>query len=93
LGDNWFIPPRGRPAHHSRPGSGNVGSPRPSGPPTEAKEKKGAGLAWSARSMGGTGAPPASGVYRSRGAAAPRPRKKPGFSEKPGFYVMRRASV
>jgi len=38
----------GRPAHHSRPGSGSVGSPRPSGPPTEAKEKKGAGLAWSA---------------------------------------------
>ena len=42
--------PRGRPAHHSRSGSGNVGSPRTSGPPTEAKAKKGAGSAWSARS-------------------------------------------
>jgi hypothetical protein len=42
--------PRGRSALHSRPGSGNVGAPRTSGPPTEAKEKKGAGFAWSARS-------------------------------------------
>jgi hypothetical protein len=68
--------PRGRPALHSRSGSGNVGSPRTSGPPTEVKEKKGAGLAWSARSRSGTGAPLASGAYRSRGRhRAPAPKQ------------------